>query len=123
MAKATTSRNREKNIIEVSGNILKTLSAGFIQPERKTKDDNSGRHGRMPLLYTVLCHQNASTKLFLETVNEFYSRDSRRLDLHQKLYSKVLGTRSSSNSSSKTLLKVHLPAAGNSLRNFWSRKS
>ena len=27
--------------------------------------------------------------------NEFYSRDSRRLDLHQKLYSKVLGKRSS----------------------------
>ena len=124
MAKATTSRNREKNIIEASGNILRTLSAGFIQPERKTKDDNSGRHGRMLLMYTVLCHQNASTKLFLETVNEFYSRDSRRLDLHQKLYSKVLGTRSSSNSSSsKTLLKVHLPAAGNSLRKFWSRKS
>ena len=122
MVKATTSRNREKNVIEASGNILRTLSAGFIQPERKAKDDNSGRHGRMPLLYTVLCHQHASTKLFLETVNEFYSRDSRRLD--QKLYSKVLGTRSSSNSSSsKTLLKVHLPAAGNSLRTFWSRKS
>ena len=49
---ARTSRNREKNIFEVSGNILRTLSTGLIQPERKTKDYNSGRHGRMPLLYS-----------------------------------------------------------------------
>ena len=42
------------------------------------------------------------------------------LDLHQRLYSKVLGKRSSS--SKKTLLKVHLPAVGNSLKESSDRR-
>ena len=40
----------------------------------------------------------------------FISRDSRRLDQHRRLYSKVLGKRSSS---SKTPLQVHLLAPAN----------
>ena len=94
---------------------------GQFSPSTKTKDYNSDKHGRMPLLYTVLYHQR--TRWFLEMENEFYLRDSRRLDLRQKLYSKVLCKRSSSKrSSSKTLLGVHQFAAGNSLRKFWWRK-
>ena len=58
-------------------------------------------------------------KVLSQKGNELYSRDSRRLDLHRRLYSKFLGKCSSNNSSSKTLLKVQLPAAGNSLRTNW----
>ena len=46
---ATSSRNREmKHHRSKWKNILRTLSTG-VKKERKTKDYNSGRHGRMPL--------------------------------------------------------------------------
>ena len=48
------------------------------------------------------CIQFCTTRMHLHgdfSNYEFYSRHSRRLDFHQKLYSKVLGKRSSSNSS------------------------
>ena len=76
------------------------------------------------LAKTVECHyciQLCAIRLHLQgafskKLKELYSRDSRRLDLRRRLYSKFLCKCSSSNSSSKTLLKVQLPAAGKSLR-------
>ena len=50
----------------------------------------------MPYLCTILCRQIASTKWFLRKENELYSRDSRRLVPHRRLYLRVLGNRSSS---------------------------
>ena len=83
----TEKRTLSKQVETLSGRCV----LGLFLPEHKTKDYNSGRHGRMPLSCTVLCQQNASTRWFLEMGNESCSRDSGRLDLHQKLYSKVLG--------------------------------
>ena len=111
-------RNQEWNIIEASGYLLRTLFIGSIEPEHKTKDYNSGRHGRMPLLHTVLYHQNDFSKKWRTS---FIREISRRLDLHQKLYSEVLGKCSSSNSksSNKTFWECIRFAAGNSLRTIW----
>ena len=55
-AQATISRNLEWNNIEASEDLLRTLFTGSIWPEHKTQDNNSGKHGRTPLLYTVLYH-------------------------------------------------------------------
>ena len=49
---------------------------------------------------TTLCRQIASRKWFLKKRNELYLKDSRRFVPHRRLYLRVLGNRSSSNSSS-----------------------
>ena len=72
-----------------------------------------GKPGPMPLLYTALCQQVASTEWFLNKGNELYLKDSWRLVPHRRLYIRVLGNRSSRDSSSKTPLRVRLPAPGN----------
>ena len=77
--------------------------------EWKSTQDDSGRQ-----VWCRNCIQFCASRLhlkgdFSKRRNELYSRDSRRNDPHRRLYSKVLGKRSSS----KTLLKVHLLAPGN----------
>ena len=79
----TTSRSREKFTVTVSGKLLRTPSVG-----------SKG------LRFAVIVYNSVPVdriyKLISKKGNELYSRDSRRLDPHRRLYSKVLGKRSSS---------------------------
>ena len=100
---ATTSRNRE---MKHHRSKRKTFSGHCLLGLKKTRAQNKG----------LQFWQTRSNAIVVCS-----SVPSDRLDFHQRLYSKVLGKRSSS--SSKTLLKVHLLAAGNNLRGTWWRKS
>ena len=102
--------NLDKYTITVSGTLLRTPSTSSILPEHMTTDYDSGRQALLPQLKTILCRQIAPTEWFLKQGNELYSRDSRRLVPHRRLYLRVLGSRSSSN---KTPMWVRLLAPGN----------
>ena len=84
-----------------------------LATERKTKDYKFWQTRSNAIVVHFSVPWECTYKVICKKRRTSFIRETRRFDLHHKLYSKVLGKRSSSNSSSKTPLKVHLPAAGN----------
>ena len=86
-----------------SGDFSKPRKAHCERSDHKIKDYSSGRRDLRPSLYAALCRQIASTRWSLKRSTNFLRPDTRR-----RLYSRVLGNRSSS---SQTYWKVQLQQA------------